>query len=392
MSTLTTPLTVPIRRHDGGAPLVAPTNLWWENGVTFNAATTYLHPSEANRDIIGKLLAAAGKPAAMYQEGLVVIHYRARPRNDPGYLITRSFVGLALFTPGFELIWRSPETLVSPDVERTGPDHLGVEDPRITRVGDKFYMVYCGSGLETPDTWRGTLCVAESSDLLHWNKLGPVDLRVIPSTAALSFDDSYFDNLPGANGSHQHVNNKDGVLLEGPIDGWYYFLHRPMVGKISTWAMHLARSRSIRGPWTDLGPFAWAPPHQKYQDAWLGAGAVPIDLGGGRWLEIFHSGHRDEDGSRFYTLGAMVLNFNQLDPANPTSIVESRLDHFMVPETTWEIEGPYPDSVGNVLFTCGAFEVDDDICVVYGGGDTFVMAARVGKADLLAALVPVNHA
>jgi predicted GH43/DUF377 family glycosyl hydrolase len=61
----------------------------------------------------------------------------------------------------------------------------------------------------------------------------------------------------------------------------------------------------------------------------------------------------------------------------------------MVPETRWEIDGPYPDSVGNVLFTCGAFERNGDIHILYGGGDTFVMAATILKADLLNALVPV---
>jgi predicted GH43/DUF377 family glycosyl hydrolase len=185
------------------------------------------------------------------------------------------------------------------------------------------------------------------------------------------------------------VNNKDGVLFEGPVNGWHYLLHRPMLGEISGWAIHLARARSLHGEWNDLGPIARAKPHDGYPDAWLGAGAVPIPLGDGRFLEIYHSGHRAADGSRLYTLGALLLDLNRLDPRRPASAVESRLDHFMVPETKWEIEGPYPDSVGNVLFTCGAFVRGDDIHILYGGGDTFVMAATVSMSDLIKALVPV---
>jgi predicted GH43/DUF377 family glycosyl hydrolase len=116
----------------------------------------------------------------------------------------------------------------------------------------------------------------------------------------------------------------------------------------------LARSRSLSGPWNDLGPILRARPERGWTDTWIGAGAVPLPLGNGRYLEIYHSGHLAAGGSRLYTLGATVLNFAQLDPARLESIVESRFDHFMRPETPWETEGPYPDSVGNVLFTCGA--------------------------------------
>jgi predicted GH43/DUF377 family glycosyl hydrolase len=86
----------------------------------------------------------------------------------------------------------------------------------------------------------------------------------------------------------------------------------------------------------------------------------------------------------------VLLDFNRLDPQRPASIVAARLDHFMVPETKWEIEGPYEDSVGNVLFTCGAYEMEDEIHMLYTGGDTFVMAATIKKADLLAGLAPVG--
>jgi len=39
-----------------------------------------------------------------------------------------------------------------------------------------------------------------------------------------------------------------------------------------------------------------------------------------------------------------------------------------------------------VLFTCGAYERGGDIRILYGGGDTYVLAADVSKAELLAAL------
>jgi predicted GH43/DUF377 family glycosyl hydrolase len=379
-----------VRRHADGAPILAPTDRWWENGVTFNAAVTYLPAIDENRLLLNRLLVGTVYYGEESRDGLIAVHYRARPKSDPGYLITRSYVGLALFTPRFELLYRYPEPVILPDESKDSPDYLGVEDPRITRFGDRFVMTYCGSGLDERGAWRGMLCTAESMDLLHWGKRGRMDLHFPEPRVAAPFDETYFDNLAAAKGTANHVNNKDGVLFPGRHDSWHYLLHRPMIGKMSGWAIHLARSRSLGGPWTDLGAIASANPHEGYRQAWLGAGAVPIELGDGRYLEIYHSGHRAADGSRLYTLGALLLNLNRLDQKRPSSIIEARVDHFMVPETRWEIEGPYPDSVGNVLFTCGAFERDGVIHILYGGGDTFVMAATILKADLLNALVPVT--
>src|SRR5438046_8303813 len=123
----------PMRRHREGAPILAPTDRWWENGVTFNAAVTYLPATEANRALLTRLLVGTVYYGDKSRDGLVAVHYRARPKSDPGFLITRSYVGLALFTPQLELLYRYPEPVVSPDGNKNDPDYLGVEDPRVTR-------------------------------------------------------------------------------------------------------------------------------------------------------------------------------------------------------------------------------------------------------------------
>ncbi len=379
-----------VKRYFDGAPILSPTKHGWESGVTFNAAVTFIPQVEANRELLTTLLAGVYHNRDA-KDGVVAVHYRARPKADPGYLITRSYVGLALFTPDLKLIYRFPDPIVKPETGKNDFDYLGVEDPRITLVDGKFVMVYCGSAQDASGSWIGSLCSAESTDLLHWKKNGSLDLQFPLRNGSANFDDSYFDNANGAKGNKTGINNKDGVLFGRKINGSYYLLHRPMIGNISDWAMHLAKAESLAGPWRDLGPMFRAEPRAHFVDAWVGAGAVPIDLGDGRFLEIFHTGHRAVDGSRLYTMGAVVFNFNHFDPSNPASLVESRLDHFMIPETTWEIEGPYPDSVGNVLFSCGAYERNGEIVILYGGGDTYVMAAKVRKSELLASLVAVTQ-
>ena len=45
-------------------------------------------------------------------------------------------IGLALFTPRLELLYRYPEPVVSPDESKDSPDYLGVEDPRQVHLAD----------------------------------------------------------------------------------------------------------------------------------------------------------------------------------------------------------------------------------------------------------------
>jgi len=148
----------------------------------------------------------------------------------------------------------------------------------------------------------------------------------------------------------------------------------------------LARSRSLSGPWNDLGPILRARPERGWTDTWIGAGAVPLPLGNGRYLEIYHSGHLAAGGSRLYTLGATVLNFAQLDPARLESIVESRFDHFMRPGDALGDRRPVPRQRGQRAVHLRRDVHGGVIRILYGGGDSYVLAADVSKAELLAAL------
>jgi predicted GH43/DUF377 family glycosyl hydrolase len=157
-----------------------------------------------------------------------------------------------------------------------------------------------------------------------------------------------------------------------------------MLREQSDHRINLAMSNTPDGLWRDGGPVLQARPDpDRYSTSWVGAGAVPIPLGDRRYLVIFHTGNRLLSGDREYDLDAAIFNFNRFDPADPTSLVEARIDRLMVPETETELRAPFSDSVANVLFTCGAYEYDGDLYIIYGGGDTFIMAARTPLRLLL---------
>jgi predicted GH43/DUF377 family glycosyl hydrolase len=355
---------IPVERLNGGDPIISPTANWWETGVTFNAAAVYLPRSPETDAIIRALLPMRTLDDPQLVEGVVAIHYRARPEIDPGSAFVRSFIGLALFTPALEPLYRYQEPVIYPDPDPDGFDRLGVEDPRITRLGDTFWMVYCGVRADPTRTYRARLCLARSTDLLHWEKLGPVD------------------------GDINEALNKDGVPFPEPVDGRYYMLHRPYYEGLllDDFDIHLAVAPAMTGPWRDLGPILHSFPNPLCPHSWVGGGSVPIAMGGGRFAEIYHTGNYLNDVDREYDLDIALLDFSRFDPAHPETLVTARIEHLMTPETEAELRSRSALMVGNVLFACGSYEYGGDIVIVYGGADTYTLAARVNKATLFAAL------
>jgi predicted GH43/DUF377 family glycosyl hydrolase len=275
----------------------------------------------------------------------------------------RSFIGLAIYTPGLKLLSRYLEPVVSPEASSGGFDYLGVEDPRITRVGDVFYMVYCGLKADPEQIYQAQLCLARSHDLVHWKKLGPVP------------------------GDVNRTLNKDGVLFAEQIDGRHYMLHRPWWKHLrhSEYAMRLAVSDSPEGEWRDLGEVLHSYPNPRFQESWVGAGSVPIAIGNGRYIVIYHTGNSAPQGKMEYDLDAAIFDMERL-PNGVASIVTSRLEHFMVPETPAELRSESSLQVQNVLFACGSYEYGGYIYIVYGGADTYTLVARVEKSALIEAV------
>jgi predicted GH43/DUF377 family glycosyl hydrolase len=123
-----------------------------------------------------------------------------------------------------------------------------------------------------------------------------------------------------------------------------------------------------------------------YADYKIGAGSVPIHLGNLNYLVIYHTGSYLEPGNHAtcqYDLHAAIFDMNKFDSKEPHKIVEKRIEPIMVPETKIEIDRLFADSVGNVIFTCGSYEYDGYIYIIYGGGDSFILAARIKKSELL---------
>lgn len=165
-------------------------------------------------------------------------------------------------------------------------------------------------------------------------------------------------------------DNRDVCLFPRRIDGSYWCLHRPAPRHLGTPEIWIARSPDLMH-WGHHRRLAGAVPGG-WEASKIGGGAPMLETDRG-WLQIYHG----VDAAQRYSLGALLLDRD--DPF----IVRARLDRpLATPIEPYEKTGFFD----NVLFTCGAVIVGDELRVYYGGADRVMALGTVSLADLWTAM------
>ncbi len=267
----------------------------------------------------------------VYHEGLFHMHYRAQGLD---YI---SHIGYAVSEDGVN--WnRLQNPILSPSSEQ---DARGVEDPRVTYLGGRFYMAYTAYGRLGPYPETGvpptgiTPMYAVSDNLISWEPLGPMIVG---------------------------EDNKDHALFPAKIDGRYVSFHRrpPSIWlafsvDMKNWGKHVEVIKPRPGLWDGKR---------------VGAGGPPLETEAG-WLLIYHG----YDENHVYCLGTALL-----DKDDPRKLLKRPTQPILVPEEPWEIKG----DVANVVFSCANPVVDGTVYVYYGGADRVIALATIELEDLLA--------
>lgn len=213
-----------------------------------------------------------------------------------------------------------------------------VYDPRITRIGDEYLILYASQNN------MGT-CVG----------------------IARTRDFEEFKLLPSASASP----NRNGALFPEKINGEYVRLDRP-----------ISQSGDMGDIWISYSPdlVYWGKSKRimrargYYWDSTkVGAGAVPIKTPEG-WLIIYHGVQVFPTGT-VYRLGVALL-----DLEDPSKVIARGDDTVLWPQHDYEFLG----RVGNVVFTCNAIVEDDQtVRIYYGAADTCIGLAEAKLADLI---------
>jgi beta-1,2-mannobiose phosphorylase / 1,2-beta-oligomannan phosphorylase len=337
-----------IRLNDGHPLLERLLNHSWENRVTFNPACALVTDRKELSSIIASLpFDQDTRGQLQSQSALCFLLYRAQGEKTAGYDHTRSAVGLAVMTPELRLLARYASPVILPD---TDFDNLGVEDGRITKVGDRYYVFYCAYSSHQEGN-RIRLAVASTRNFVEWQKHGLLQ------------------------GDFNNLHNKNSMVCEGTVGGEFVLLHRPMEGK-DAMAIHWATSQDVLGPWKTRGLLLPQKPNPEFKDTWIGGGAPPMLLPDGRHLIIYHIGNRKHDGSREYDLGIALADFSSKE------IIVKRIEPLLRPESPAETQGDATLGVNNVVFICGAYFYRGDLYFPYAGADSVVLGGMIRRADL----------
>ncbi len=220
-------------------------------------------------------------------------------------------------------------------------EHWGVEDPRITQIGDQYFVVYTGYSIGGP-----LVCLASTSDFRTWDRRG---VLMAPE-------------------------DKDAALFPVTFGGRWALLHRPAPVDPSLGAhIWISYSPDLRH-WGDTQILVPARRGGWWDAHRVGLGPPPLLTKDG-WLLCYHGVRVTASGS-IYRLGLALLDRD--DPAK----VLARGDEWVFgPREPYERQGDVPE----IVFACGWILRDDGdtLHIYYGAADSVVCVAEASLAALL---------
>jgi predicted GH43/DUF377 family glycosyl hydrolase len=260
----------------------------------------------------------------------------------------------------------------------------GVEDPRIVKIDDLYYLTYTAyDGVNA----QGALAV--SSDLKHFEKKG----IIVPRRAYHSFlsiaeaqgklIDKYYRNQtfyvkPGVSQEKIKLWDKDVMFFPRRINGKLVFLHRirpgiqiVMIDNIEE-LTHKFWNHYMR----NMHKHIVMDPVYPSGNCFMGGGCPPIETTYG-WVFIYH-GVEVTPLKTVYSASAVLLDLNE-----PNKVIARLPYALMEPEFEYELTG----EVNNVVFPTGTALFDDTLYIYYGAADDCIAVASVSFSELLLELL-----
>jgi predicted GH43/DUF377 family glycosyl hydrolase len=225
----------------------------------------------------------------------------------------RSIIGLARSADGFRFV-ADPRPFLGPEPDSPFADYeeFGVEDPRVTRLGDTYLITYSAYSR------RGVrIALARTTDFVHLERVSLIT----------------------------QADSRNAVIFPETFGGLYARLDRPH-SEISPWSIWISYSPDLRF-WGE-SRLVMNPEPYHWDEMKIGPGAPPIRTEQG-WLCIYHGVFQTMAGA-VYRLGVALHDLQ--DPSRVLGVGDSWI---LQPEDPWEVTGYVP----NVVFSCGAVPEPD---------------------------------
>ncbi len=232
----------------------------------------------------------------------------------------------------------------------------GLEDARITRIGETYLITY--SAYHGSIAHRVRVSLVTTQDFKTYKRYGPVlrtDMRnvvIFPE----KIKGKYYGLFRPNDHTEQHVGGIFKQIQIGTTDNWescrWEIQHAPIMLQSD-------------------GPSSFS--------AKIGPGAPPLKTRHG-WINIFHGVRSTMDGNP-YVLGVAL---HELD--EPERVKVSNIPILFPSRADCRVKDDAYVHVPNVVFCCGAIRRSNgEIYIYYGGNDT-VMNVAISHEDTLAEL------
>ena len=322
---------------------------------------------------------SVSNPGIMQEGNIVHIFYRAVRKGN------YSTIGYCKLDGPLNIIERRESPILMPQFSY---DSHGIEDPRIVKIEDTYYMTFTSY-----DGVNALGSLATSTDLINFERVG----IIVPQITFEEFK-RFAESNAHLNDKYErfHVHNniknnperkillwdKNVIFFPRKIDNKFFFLHRIRPD------IQIASVDNI----ADLNADYWTDyllhfkdnillcPKGKHEISYIGGGCPPIETKDG-WLLIYHSVKDSVDGYVYSASAAL------LDLENPRKEI-ARLPHALFkPELEYELEG----YVHNVVFPTGTALFGDRLYIYYGAADDQIACASVSLKELIAELLSFRY-
>ena len=299
-----------------------------------------------------------------------------------------STIGKCTFNGPLELISREESPVLVP---RKAYESQGIEDPRITKIEDTYYLTY-----SVYDNANVMGTYATSKDLKIFTPVEPFTPRftyreykkLVECCPDLNPKYLYHYNMLKEHGLGEELANKlmvwDKNLMFFPrkFNGKFALLHRLHPG---IQIVYFNDPKELtRGFWEkyimNLKEHVVMEPRLRHESSHIGGGAPPIETEDG-WLFIYHAAQDTPKGFVYHACAAL------LDRDDPRKVL-ARLDHPLISPTS---DAERLGVVKNIVFPSGAVVFDDLLYIYYGGADERIAVASVKMSDLLHRLRTLAH-
>lgn len=314
---------------------------------------------------------------AVFQDGNTIhILYRAVRKGN------FSTIGYAKLEGPLKVVERNTTPLLA--ATATTESH-GVEDPRMVKIDDMFYLTY--------SAYDGTTALgalATSTDLLHFEKQGIITPQITveyfmenvieKNHKELKRYDQFLTNpavLPDKN-YIPLLWDKNILFFPRKINEKFMFLHRIkpdiQIGSVANIAdLNKKYWEDYFQSFSEKILLTSKFPHEK---AYLGGGAPPLETEAG-WLIIYHGVHESSDGLIYNACAAL------LDLENPKEEIARLPYPLFEPDQEYERTG----YVNNVVFPTGTSLFGDRLYIYYGAADDSIAVASLSLKALLEELL-----